>query len=109
MKLRYFNLVCLTIINLHFEYVSSINRAYDYFRILFDNQEILKPHDIDLITNQLMTNVSFFLFFLGLLLYQISNTMLSLINRFYQKYAGSYVITYVFEKQISINKLLKKK
>jgi len=49
MKLRYFNLVCLTIINLHFEYVSSINRAYDYFRILFDNQEILKPHDIDLI------------------------------------------------------------
>ena len=60
MKLRYFNLVCLTVINLHFEYVSSINRAYDYFRILFDNQEILKPHDIDLITNQLMTNVSFF-------------------------------------------------
>jgi hypothetical protein len=62
MKLRYFNLVCFTIINLHFEYVSSINRAYDYFRILFDNQEILKPHDIDLITNQLMTNVSFFFF-----------------------------------------------
>ena len=33
------------------------NNAYEYFRILFDDQTVLKPRDIDLITNQLMENV----------------------------------------------------
>lgn len=53
-NLVYLIALCFTFIN------ASTNKAYDYFRILFDNQSVLKPHDIDLITNQLMENVNFF-------------------------------------------------
>ena len=36
----------------------ACNQAYDYFRALFDNQTTLLPRDMDLITNQILANVS---------------------------------------------------
>ena len=43
--------------------IVTSNQAYDYFRALFDNQTTLLPRDMDLITNQIMANVSFKFFY----------------------------------------------